>query len=246
VRSLLAQYENIYATIGRATSDGTVDCVVLEGATRGMSIADRDYFQRAKETGAFVTGDFMQGKVRRQPTLAFALPVRDQAGATTHVIFVNADLVVLSKSLEAETQLAGTTISLLDRNGALIARSADAEKFFGYKASAEQLRLMRDRGEMVTTFYGPDGINRVFAISAIRDRAGSIAAFATVGIPERNIAALLDPSARREWLTIALLAAGLFLVVFGGSELLIRRPPARRAAAGSGRATGRRHRARLQ
>src|SRR5688500_10871003 len=38
VRLLQSQYETIYATIGRATADGTVDCLELDGATPGMSI----------------------------------------------------------------------------------------------------------------------------------------------------------------------------------------------------------------
>jgi signal transduction histidine kinase len=236
VKSLARQYESIYATIGRARTDGAVDCLALEGATAGMTIADRDYFQRAKSSGAFVAGDFMQGKVRRQPTLAFALPLRDDAGAITHVMFANADLVVLSKSLESVTPLAGTTISLLDRNGAIIARSSEAERFFGVKASAEQLKTMRDRGEVVSTFVGPDGISRVFAITTIRDRSAAVVGYATVGVPETNLAALLP--AQREWWTIAVLALGLFLVTFGGSELLIRRPVAKLVAATQGLATG--------
>ena len=238
VRQLTAEYEGIYATIGRATTAGTVDCLALEGATAGMSIADRDYFQRAKATGAFVSGDFMHGKIRRQPTLAFALPLRDQSGAATHVIFANADLTVLSRDLEAETRLEGTTLSLLDRHGALIARSSDADRFFGLRASSAQLDAMRGSGEMVTTFRGPDGVPRVFAIAAIRDRAGVIAAFATVGVPVTTVAALVDPSARREWLTIALLGLGLLLVAWGGSELLIRRPIAKLVAATKSLAAG--------
>jgi signal transduction histidine kinase/CheY-like chemotaxis protein len=238
VKSLLGQFEDIYATIGRATLDGTVDCLALEGATAGMSIADRDYFQRAKTTGAFVAGDFMHGKVRRQPTLAFAMPMRDAAGATTHVLFANADLTVMSRELEAETRLQGTTLSLLDRNGAIIARSSEAERFFGVKASAAQLQSMRDSGEVVTTFWGPDGVQRVFAIAAIRDRTGGIVAFATAGVPAGTMAALADPSAQREWLTIALLGLGLFFVAWGGSELLIRRPIAKLVTATQGLASG--------
>src|SRR5688572_29856106 len=40
VLELTSQYEGIYATIGRARADGTVDCFALEGAAPGMSIAD--------------------------------------------------------------------------------------------------------------------------------------------------------------------------------------------------------------
>jgi signal transduction histidine kinase len=238
VRTLSAQYEGIYATIGRATADGSVDCIALEGATAGMSIADRDYFQRAKSSGAFVAGDFMHGKVRRQPTLAFSLPLRDAAGAVTHVIFANVDLTVLSRALEANSRLEGTTISLLDRQGAIIARSSEADKFFGVKASTNQLQMMRDRVEMVTTFWGPDGVRRIFAISAITDRTDTLVGFATVGVPETNAAALLDPSGRSAWLTIAVLGLGLFLVAWGGSELLIRRPIAKLVAATEGLASG--------
>ena len=238
VKTLQAQYESIYATIGRATADGTIDCLALEGATPGMSIADREYFQRAHSSGTFVVGDFMHGKVRRQPTMAFALPLKDRQGATSHVIFANADLTVMSRDLEAQTRLQGTTLSLLDRNGAIIARSSEAEKYFGVKASAAQLQSMRDRGELVSTFWGPDGVQRTFAIAAIPDRTGAIVAFATAGVPVAAISALGDPSARREWLTIALLGLGLFFVAWGGSELLIRRPIAKLVAATQGLAAG--------
>jgi signal transduction histidine kinase/CheY-like chemotaxis protein len=236
--ALRHDYEDIYATIGRATADGTVDCLALDGAPPGMSIADRDYFQRAKATGAFVIGDFMEGKVRRQPTLAFALPVRDATGAISHVLFANADLTVLSRALEANSRMEGTTISLLDRQGAIIARSSEADRFFGVKASTNQLQMMSDRGEMVTSFWGPDGVRRIFAISAIPDRTNAVVAFATVGVPETNVAALLDPSGRSAWLTIVVLGLGLFLVAWGGSELLIRRPIAKLVAATEGLASG--------
>jgi two-component system cell cycle sensor histidine kinase/response regulator CckA len=238
VRALTAQYEGTYATIGRAKTDGVVDCLAFDDAPAGMSIADRDYFQRAKATGNFVTGDFMHGKIRRQPTLAFALPLRDPSGVATYVIFANFDLTVLSRELETRTQMAGTTLSLLDRQGTLIARSSDADRFFGVKASGAQLQAMRSNGEMVSTFWGPDGIQRVFAIAAIRDRRDDIVAFSTVGVPVSTVTALLDPSARREWLTIGLLAVGLFLVAWGGSELLIRRPIAKLVAATQGLASG--------
>ena len=133
--------KGIYARIGRATADGIVDCLALEGAAAGMSIADRDYFQRAKATGKFVAGDFMRRQGAPQPTLAFAHAAAATRPATiTHVIFANADLTVLSHALEADSQLEGTTISLLDRKGALIARSTDADKFFGVKASAGNCR----------------------------------------------------------------------------------------------------------
>ena len=224
VRALTPQYEGSYATIGRADAGGSVDCLALDGATDGMTIADREYFQRAKSTAGFIVGDFMHGKVRRQPTLAFAMPLLSPAGAVTHVIFANADLAVLSRGLEAQTQMAGTTVSLLDRNGAIIARSTDAERFLGVTASAAQVATMKTNGEMVATFNGADGTPRVFSIVAIRDRTGNIVAYATVGIPTTAVASLVDSGQNGAWIPLAALAVGLLLAAWMGSELLIRRP----------------------
>ena len=238
VRELTRMYAGIYATIGRARHDGSVDCLALDGATSGMTIADRDYFQRAVSTGTFVAGDFMHGKIRRQPTLAFAQPLRDTTGAIEHVIFANVDLTVLSRDLEAQTRMEDAIISVLDRNGTLIARSTNADRFFGVSASAEQLRTMIEQGETLTTFSGPDGVRRLFAISAIRDRDHAIVGFATAGVAETKIAALLNPGARRDWFTVGLLALGLLLAGWSVSELLIRRPIAKLVRATGSLAAG--------
>jgi len=234
---LTAQYAGIYATIGRADATGLVDCLALEGAAPGMSIADRGYFQRAKSTAAFVAGDFMHGKIRRQPTLAFAFPLVNPDGAVSHVIFANADLTVLSRGLETDTRMAGTIISLLDRNGTVIARSADADRFLGVSASRDQVRLMKERGETISSFQGPDGVRRTYAIAAVRDPDGELTAFATVGVPA-STAALLEPGGGREWLAVALLAVGLLVAAWIGSELLIRRPIAKLVTATGALAAG--------
>jgi signal transduction histidine kinase/ActR/RegA family two-component response regulator len=132
----------------------------------------------------------------------------------------------------------GTTISLLDRNGTLIARSADADRYFGVAASPGQVRMMTERGETVSSFRGPDDVRRTFAIAAVRDPNGVVTAFATVGVPETNMAALLDPGGRREWLAVALLAVGLLVAAWLGSELLIRRPIAKLVTATGALAAG--------
>jgi signal transduction histidine kinase len=228
VRGLKGDYEDIYATLGRADLTGAVDCLQLDGGQPGLRITDRDYFVRARETGQFIVGEFMHGRIRRLPTLAFSYPLRDDRGEIRHIMFANVDLTVLSRELETTTRMDGTTVSLLDRNGALMARSADAERFFGIKKTTDaQLAMMRERGEMVSTLAGPDGVRYVVAVVAVRDRTNAIVAFATAGIPEKNSAGMMAAGIRSEWIMLGLLAVGLLLVAWGGSELLIRRPVAK-------------------
>ena len=225
VRSLVRDYGGLYATIGRANRTGAVECLALDNVpAEALSIADREYFQQALTSGTFVVGNFMHGKVRRQPTLAFSYPVRDEAGAIAHVIFANIDLTVLSRSLESETQMAGTTISLLDRNGALIARSVDAERFFGTTPRKSDLAVMRQKGEMLSTFVGLDGVRRIFAITAVRDAGREPIAFATVGVDETNLAALVNSGRRLSVLTLILLGGALIVSTWLGAEWLVRRP----------------------
>src|SRR5688500_93809 len=97
VRILVNEYQGLYSEIGWADTSGRVICHALEGSN--LSIADRQYFQEALRTGAFVVGELIVGRISGVPILAFARPLRDTSGNMRGVIFANVDLRVLSASL---------------------------------------------------------------------------------------------------------------------------------------------------
>jgi signal transduction histidine kinase/CheY-like chemotaxis protein len=223
VRGLTAEYDGIYTEIGWADLSGRVVCHALEGPA-DISIADRMYFQRALRTRSFVTGDFMRGRISGTPALAFAHPIWNGSNAISGVAFVNMDLRVLSESLKADVLGSDATVSLLDRHGTLLARSADATKYIGVRASADQLRSMHEGGEFATEYSEPDAIIRVFGLVTIRDSMGNATFFVAVGRPR---APLVTAAQRRlvfDLIAVALLGAGLLAGCWVGSDYLIRRP----------------------
>src|SRR5688572_10147143 len=140
VRILVTEYEGLYSEIGWADPSGRIVCHALEGSN--LTIADRHYFQEAMATGDFVVGELIVGRISGVPILAFARPLRDDRGNIRGVIFANVDLRVLSASLVDPARQSGGIISILDRNGTIIARSEAAAEYTGVKVSDAQLATM--------------------------------------------------------------------------------------------------------
>ena len=238
VRRLVTEYQGLYAEIGWADNGGRIMCHALEGPPN-LSIADREYFQRVLQTGTFAVGELIFGKIRGVPVLAFAYPLRDSAGAVSGVLFANVDLREFSDSLVAAARENGATISVLDRAGALLARSADAEQFIGTRTSREQLQLMNTEGDMVRAFIGPDGTARLYAIATVRDVAGEPAMFVTFGLPQDTFMAVIASRFRDDLITILVFGIGMIIAAWIGVERLVRRPINRLVVATRALAAGR-------
>ena len=222
VRALVSEYQGLYSEIGWADRSGRVMCHALQGDN--LSIADRQYFKDALATNRFVVGELLIGKISRVPILAFAHPLRDASGAAVGVIFANVDLRVLSQSLEEPARDSGGIISILDRQGALVARSTDAAQYVGTLGEPERLDLVRREGEVISTFEGPDGISRQYGIVAIRDPDNQPALFVTFGRFEAPLVAATAKRFYDDLVTIALLAVGMIAAALVGAEWLVRKP----------------------
>ncbi|HUE85882.1 MAG TPA: ATP-binding protein [Vicinamibacterales bacterium] len=222
VRALVREYRGLYSEIGWADRQGRVMCHALEGDN--LSIADRQYFQAALATESFVVGELIVGKISGIPVLAFSHPLRDSAGGIRGVLFANVDLRVLSQSLEPAARESGGIISILDRTGAIVARSSEAARFIGVKASREQLAVMYDEGELVRSFLGPDGQWRQYAMATVVDADERPALFVNYGRSEADALDAVAARFRDDLTTILFLAIGTIAAALIGAEWLVRRP----------------------
>ena len=166
----------------------------------------------------------MRGRISGAHALAFSHPVRNAAGAMIGVAFVNVDLRVLSASMKADVLGSDATVSLVDRHGTVLARSADAAEYIGSQASPDQVRIMQERGEFATEYPGPDSIVRVFGVVTIRDAAGNPVFFVAVGRPRAPLVAAAQSRLQSDLAILAVLGAGLLAACWVGSNYLIRRP----------------------
>ena len=222
VRALVKEYQGLYSEIGWADRSGRVMCHALGGDN--LSIADRQYFQAALQTQQFVVGELITGKISGVPILAFSHPLRDAEGGIRGVLFANVDLRVLSRSLEEAARESGGTISVLDRTGTIVARSADAERYIGVKTSAPQLALMYRDGELVRDFAGPDGQLRQYGIATVRDANGRPTLFVNYGRPSAPLVSAVSAQFREDLLLIVALAMASVLAAVIGAEWLVRKP----------------------
>lgn len=236
VRALVKEYGNLYSEIGWADRRGRVVCHVLEG--ENLSIADREYFHAALSTGRFFVGDLLIGKISNAPILPLSYPLRHPDGSVRGVIFANIDLRMLSRELEQAVRDSGDVISILDRNGAVIARSARAQEFIGVRARPEELDVMRAQRELVRTFAGPDGVPRQYGIAIVRGPDGEPALFVGYGRSEAPLLAALTSRLRDELAAMAILALGIIGACWASAEWLVRRPVQRLVEATAALARG--------
>jgi signal transduction histidine kinase/CheY-like chemotaxis protein len=236
VRALLNEYRGLYSELGWADRAGRVRCHALPGDN--LSIAERQYFRDALSTDRFVVGELIIGKISRVPVLAFSHPLRDSTGTVIGVLFANIDLRVLSQSLEGPARESGGVISILDRHGALVARSHDASQHFGAVTDEAQLRALRRQGELIRTAQGADGRTRQNATVTVRDADGEPALFVRFEREESPLLAATAARFRDDLVTIALLALGMIAAALIGAELLVRRPVNRLLEATTALGTG--------
>ncbi|HXH05826.1 MAG TPA: cache domain-containing protein [Vicinamibacterales bacterium] len=228
VRSLAEAHRETYTNIGVADPGGVVRCHAL--AAPAPPIADRPYFRRALDSGAFSVGDYMIGRISGRQGLGFAFPLRDAGGVTAGVLFANIDLAEFSRSLRAAYLPDGATVTILDRNGTILARSVDPGRWIGRNAGADAVRAMAARGELVTDATGFDGVPRVYAASTVRDDRGTPVLFAVVGLRRDVVIDAMERRLQARLALLAALAACVFAAAWAGAEILIRRPVTRLVA----------------
>jgi C4-dicarboxylate-specific signal transduction histidine kinase len=160
-------------------------------------------FQVVRE-GRPAVSQLMVGPITGRRTVLLAFPVRAASGVVVGVLGFSLNLPRLGRLFAGLTLPAGSTVTLVDRNGFVMARSLEPEKFIGSIFEAP----VRDPAAVPRTFMqaGVDGVER-FHGNAVIDRGPWLL---SVAIPRSEVLARLAPLWRRNLIIIAL---ALFCVV---------------------------------
>jgi signal transduction histidine kinase/CheY-like chemotaxis protein len=199
-----------YANLAAVAPDGRVFCSALP-VPASLSVSDRAYFRRALETRRFVAGDYQIGRATMKPTINFAYPV--YRGAELRAILVAAvDLAWLNHVSARATWPAGSTVTVFDGNGTVLARHGDPLRQVGTSAAAEPSyrALHAGGGEGTFEAAGLDGRRKLFAFASLGGIPESSPVYCVVGIPKAAAFAGIDRTLRFNLLALALVtAAGL-------------------------------------
>jgi diguanylate cyclase (GGDEF)-like protein len=214
----------IYTVIGAADLSGRIWC----SSTRpGTNISDRAGFQRAVETGNFVVGGYVVGRVTGRRTLNLFLPVHDDDRRVAGVLSAGLDLDLLAEDLAKREPAPGITLTVADPYGTVLV-DLPGEEHVG-KALPERLRPMLTAAQPgVADTEWTDGSRQIVGYVPVTAYSGPPFLVA-VGLDHRRFvgdAYRLAPSLA---VSAAVLAAALLTAWFFATRY-IRRPIARLAA----------------
>ncbi len=185
-------------------ADGNIICDTT-GPGAGISLREREYFQRVLDTKSWVVSDFIIGKRSLKPLIIVASPIIEN-GRIVRVMGVAVDLTWLTDLVKVLKQ-PDARVMVLDRNGVIVARQPDPEGWLNRNVSQMRhvQRMLKERDGFLDS-ESADGRDRLWAFRH-SDETDTIFA---VGMPTGPIIA----EARRDlWQSLGLLGIAALVSV---------------------------------
>src|SRR5437867_293426 len=173
-----------YANIGVADIDGNLICSALPTNGR-VNIADRPYFWRAVASSDFAIGEYQVGRVTGKGTINFGYPMVDARGRVGQVVYAALDLAWLNDFAANANLPPGSSVTVLDRKGTILARFPDSDAWVGKsEPEAPIVAATISGGEGTVDAAGLDGVARLYGFVPLQTGQGGSALFLSVGIPK--------------------------------------------------------------
>jgi anti-anti-sigma regulatory factor/HAMP domain-containing protein len=182
--NILKQYPQ-YATLGVGGLDGNILCAGIPITGKNIYIGDRSWFTGAVAKRAFSVGDYQIGRTSGKASINFGYPILDEQDQVRRVVYVGLDLGWL-KRYAAQMELPdGATLTLIDKQGAVLVRYPDDAQQIGKPAFEALLAAssLADRPDATLEAPGPGGTPMLYAFARIRGAAESGSVFLSVAVP---------------------------------------------------------------
>jgi diguanylate cyclase (GGDEF)-like protein len=242
----MAARDERFANFGVIRPNGDIVCSGVP-LKRKINVADRPYFRRALQQRAFAIGDYQVGRITNVPVLVLAQPVYDNGGQLRSLVYAGLNLSWLNQFAAQAALLPGSSLTVLDETGTVLARTPGAEQWVGKKSPESSLVLERreKREEHIAETRGPDGKPHLYAIASLEGLPQGSDIRVVVGISASEAYAAVDRLLFRNLAVLGVLFALVVAVAWVGSQVLVLRrtntlaATARRLAAGdAGARTG--------
>ena len=222
--SLVAEGFDLYANVLVATPDGRAFCSAVP-LSAPVQLADRPYFLEAVTRRVPIVSDYLVGRVTKRPLIVIADPVVDVSGVVRAVVVIGLDLGWINRLLAQATVPTGSTVTLIDRTGVILAHHPDPERWIGKGLPEKNLReQIRRSQEDLVEMPGFDEHPRLFAIAPLgglpEARTGSV----IVGIPKDSAFAAIGRRRARSLAVLGLVGLMAALMAWMVAGRSIRRP----------------------
>jgi signal transduction histidine kinase len=190
-----------YADVFLFDESGALVCSGnTEAANEAISLEARRWIEGELRAGRLRAGVPVAHTFSKRPILVLASPVRGRAARGNIV------LVEFLNALSRDVQVPGAVITILDRNGTIVARSDQSDEWTGRNAHRSELVVAASKArEGFAVATGVDGVSRQYGFTHIPELGWSVYA----GVP---ISAIREP-VREMIVNGAIGAAGIVFIV---------------------------------
>lgn len=192
------------------------------------NVSERLFFKTAMQTGNFAIGDYQLGYIAKVPTIHLAYPLVDKQRRVKSMLGVAMDLHWVGEFMKMSELPTGSTISILDRHGIILARYPNNDKWVGkYLPDATTVRAIHravnaNKREGTTEGPGLDGTKRLYTYAMLPHQTGG-AVYIVVGIPAEHVFAGVKHTTSTGILDVVIITVVVILVIWLGCDWLVLR-----------------------
>ncbi|HEV7456101.1 MAG TPA: PAS domain-containing protein [Roseococcus sp.] len=168
-----------YATVNVFDREGNAICA-SNPAVLGVNVGDRPYFRETLRTGRMRLGEYATGRASGQPSLHLSQPLMGAGGVVGGVLVIAISVEWLNDELRALMLPEGGVAVIADREGVVLARSADPERFVGRPLTAIGMDMLHAASPGVREATSLDGMVRTVAFLPVTDEPEGL--FVAVGL----------------------------------------------------------------
>jgi signal transduction histidine kinase len=217
LRRLLPDFDDF----GLIETNGTIFCHCL-GSNITQTV-NPILFQKVATTREFASAIFQRDPAG-MPTFQFGYPVIGTSGELSRVMYASLKTHLLSDTLTNISLPEGGVVMVFNADGDLLARQPDPEKWVGKQLLSDpSVRKSLNQAEGVFETADLDGIDRLYAVSTIRDLNKPVM-FATVGIPRREVFARANQEFIENSVVLFFILALLLCAAWWYSDRVFLRP----------------------
>jgi diguanylate cyclase (GGDEF)-like protein len=223
-RDLMRTDQGPYHSLGMHLASGDLHCDA-RAWDDGVNVSDRPYFREAVESGRLSVGGYQAGRATGRDGIDLGQPVHDADGKVVAVLFARLDLKPLGELAGASPKPPGTAVTLLDRDGIVLAQVPPPGARIGARLSEPLLSqpgFAAGSGVLETTDAG--GVPRVYAFEGVGENPDGTPPLRVVAGVHQGV---IYSEARATFIkTIGSLVAVTMLLLIGGwygAELMVLR-----------------------
>lgn len=185
-------------------------------------LGDLPSFRLAIKTRDLAIGEYDLTNAAHPKAVYLAQPYYDSTGTVSGVVAAGLSLDWLNDQVARSPLPPKATISVIDRQGTILARYPGRDKFVGTKIPGQAHSYLLRGGEGVQEALGFDGVSRIYAFTALP--GGPAGLTLSVGLDKSELLKNSEAANRRDIMVIGGSFVLASLLAGFGARVFIRRP----------------------